>query len=169
MIFTKKLPQITLPLLTILEIDLTFNRKNPFKLLFFRNHNPEGVIGCPYCGKKVKSYKLKQHIQRVKCNLSEEEREVKSDYPCPECGKLFANEENVKKHIVYYHRENQKQNCQLCNFTTKYAYNMRMHMKRVHEHKPFWEHCQYCDQKVSNMKSHIGTYHPELSLVKYPA
>jgi len=147
----------------------THHKQNNIKQHINRNHNPEGVIGCPYCGKKVKSYKLKQHIQRVKCNLSEEEREVKSDYPCPECGKLFANEENVKKHIVYYHRENQKQNCQLCNFTTKYAYNMRMHMKRVHEHKPFWEHCQYCDQKVSNMKSHIGTYHPELSLVKYPA
>ena len=146
--------------------DYTHHKQSNIRHHIDRKHNTESVISCPYCGKRVKAYCLKRHIRLVKCNLSEEEREIKSEYPCPECGKLFANEDNVKKHIVYYHRENQKQHCQLCNFTTKYAYNMRMHMKRVHEHKPFWEQCLYCEQKVSNMKSHISTYHPEISLIK---
>jgi len=146
--------------------DYTHHKQSNIRHHIDRKHNTESVISCPYCGKRVKAYCLKRHIRLVKCNLSEEEREIKSEYPCPECGKLFANEDNVKKHIVYYHRENQKQHCQLCNFTTKYAYNMRMHMKRVHEHKPFWEQCRYCEQKVSNMKSHISTYHPEISLLK---
>jgi len=149
--------------------DYTSHKQSSIKWHINRKHNPEGIIGCPYCGKKVKAYCLKKHLSKVKCHLSEAEREMKTGYPCPECGKLFANEENVKKHIDYYHKENQKQHCPLCNFSTKYAYNMRMHMKRVHENKPFWEQCRFCEQKVSNMKSHISTYHPEVSLaIKEP-
>jgi len=146
--------------------DYTHHKEANVKWHVHRKHNPEGIISCPYCGKQVKGYNLKKHLAKVRCHLSEEERKIKTEHACPECGKLFANEENVKKHINYYHREDQKQHCQLCNFTTKYAYNMRMHMKRVHENKPFWEQCQYCVSKVSNMKSHISTYHPELLLVK---
>ena len=94
-----------------------------------RQHSSNAYVTCPFCNKKIKH--LQDHLMRTKCDKPIEERNanmLKCSFE--NCPRLFNSRIQQLKHEQEFHGEPKQ--CNFCSFKSKYAYNMRQHLKKTH-------------------------------------
>ena len=106
---------------------------------------------CPFSTKYDKN--LKRHVksaheetQAISCELQKHKRQVHAENPTKKVGKIT----NYK--------------CGRCNFSTKYNYNLKIHLNTVHERIHNYS-CAKCDFKTSiknNLKNHVRAVHDKI-------
>ena len=126
---------------------------------------------CQWCGKHVKD--MEQHLQRTQCNIPESERSDKIVVKCDTCLKEFTGRNirdinsKLKRHIQRIHEQVRNVHCDQCSYTTYCKSNLYVHVKRMHEGRPYKEQCPHCPKVVVNLEWHLKTYHPSASSILY--
>ena len=129
------------------------------KMHIRRRHTGKTGVNCPWCGKFVKDLNL--HLARNQCNIPEDERTLERPATCEICKKTVRNDEALRKHMANMHTNVKSFQCDQCNFNTKHAFNLRAHVKRLHEGKPLKEICPKCKKSCINLQWHLDTFHTE--------
>ena len=111
---------------------------------------------CSYCGVSVKN--LKRHLEKVQCNIPEEERTNKDTVQCHICSKTLKKD-SFRIHLKLSHGEGKKFSCDQCGYKTNIKHNLFLHTKRVHEKRALKEPCPQCNKNCVNLEAHIATYH----------
>ena len=126
-----------------------------------RKHEEANVVNCPWCGRLTKD--LDRHLKNNQCNIPEHERTNNNpQYACEHCNKTFKKEVALVRHFKIVHEKIKDFQCDQCNYKTSTGFNLRIHVKRVHERKPLKEMCPHCDKAFIQLDWHIQTYHGEL-------
>ena len=126
-----------------------------------RKHEESNVVNCPWCGRLSKD--LERHLKANQCNIPEHERTIdEPKFACEHCNKLFKKEAALLRHFRIVHEKIKDFQCDQCQYKTSTAFNLRIHVKRVHERKPLKEMCPHCDKAFIQLDWHIETYHGEL-------
>ena len=143
------------------ECDYATDNKRNLENHFKARHTNETVTSCPYCNKIVKT--LANHLDRMKCHLSEEEKQrLAIEVKCEICQKSFPSHLKLRRHVIRMHTDAQFQ-CEICNFQTKHVQNLKQHVRTVHEKKPVKESCPYCNKTCTSLEWHINTFHNSAS------
>ena len=126
-----------------------------------RKHEESNVVNCPWCGRLSKD--LERHLKANQCNIPEHERTIdEPKFACEHCNKMFKKEAALLRHFRIVHEKIKDFQCDQCQYKTSTAFNLRIHVKRVHERKPLKEMCPHCDKAFIQLDWHIETYHGEL-------
>ena len=127
-------------------------------------HEEANPVNCPWCGTYVKC--LERHLRRTECNIPENERKEVKTTSCDICLKKFTNKCNsninlaLERHKKTVHEKIKDVHCERCDYKTYTKNNLYVHVKRMHEGRPYREQCPKCPKMVVNIEWHIRTYHP---------
>ena len=124
-------------------------------------HEEANPVHCPWCGIYVKC--LDRHLKRNECNVPENERKKRKTISCDICLKKFTSYNSVnvlERHKKRVHEKIKDVHCERCDYKTYSKNNLYVHVKRMHEGRPYREQCPKCPKLVVNMEWHIKTYHP---------
>ena len=117
---------------------------------------------CDKCDKVLSSHdKLLRHIKSV--------HEIRRDYECDLCGKKLSLKENLKTHMIKIHKQvfeklkprQLEKKCNQCNKEFASPFNLRLHVKNVHDKRRDYE-CCLCGKKLTtktNLKKHNLIFH----------
>ena len=81
-------------------------------------------------------------------------------YNCPECGKFFTQERNMKMHVRVIHSRETTLSCDQCDYTTLWKDSMHQHIRTKHEGVTY--DCQICLKALSSqrqLQKHIEVVH----------
>ena len=84
--------------------------------------NYNKAVMCHLCSKVVTCGQLEYHLR-----IHSGER----PFSCDQCGMTFRGKAQLRAHFVS-HSDVKDQVCSICDFATKYYYNLRAHMKKIH-------------------------------------
>ena len=127
-------------------------------------HEEANPVNCPWCGNYVKC--LERHLRRTECNIPENERKEVKTTSCDICLKKFTSKctsninLSLEKHKKTVHEKIKDVHCERCDYKTYTKNNLYVHVKRMHEGRPYREQCPKCPKMVVNIEWHIRTYHP---------
>ena len=107
---------------------------------------------CSFCDTKFKSWhKMDRHIKEVHTR----ETQVR----CPQCDKVFSREEHMRSHMRNVHLDKtEKFQCDICQASFDYKYNLKRHVKQVHENFSF--KCQECSAAYTQkykLEKHVAS------------
>ena len=121
---------------------------------------------CDFCDKTFsRPDNVSRHIKAV--------HEGKKPFPCEECDKTFAEKRSLNHHMLSFHEEkmplsqlkslkesmsNRKWlSCDYCEFTTVKSYNLKIHIKAVHDgNKPY--ECETCEETFARKDTLLKHY-----------
>ena len=126
-----------------------------------RVHEAAQVVNCPWCGRVTKD--LERHLHNNQCNVPEHEKTKLPRISCHSCSKTFVKDVNLKRHNKIVHEKKKPYRCSYCVYKTSTGFNLRMHVKRIHERRPLKEICPFCYQPCIALEWHIKTYHAEVA------
>ena len=125
------------------------------------------LVNCPSCGKETRD--LRTHLYASQCHIPEKER-VKVVVKCDTCFKEFSHRSAthanliLKRHIKNIHEQVRDVHCDQCSYKTYTKCNLYVHVKRMHEGRPYKEQCPHCPKVVVNLEWHIKRNHPTNSI-----
>ena len=135
--------------------DKTFNNIRTYRHHMNKNHNNVQTFTCDECGfSTIHSYSLKLHLESH--NLT---KESIKNYPCPDCEKTFKSSKRLYAHNRLVHQMQNILMCSECDYTCKTKSNLRTHMTRHSDERPF--SCSYCDLKFKT--NHTRNKHMKVS------
>ncbi|XP_062981366.1 GDNF-inducible zinc finger protein 1-like isoform X2 [Elgaria multicarinata webbii] len=82
-------------------------------------------------------------------------------YNCSVCDQLFPNCQNLRRHRLAVHNNEQRFPCVLCDKKFKRQKDLNDHTRRVHAKKQNPQRCPYCDKVISSkcgLTVHIRTH-----------
>ena len=134
-----------------------YKTRNPgtLKLHHKLRHTEESKLSCMFCGKVVKD--LQRHLKVTLCGKDKDESRK---LQCQKCSSQFKLK-HLKNHMKIIHEEIKDNMCPHCSYATYSSYNLRLHVKRVHEKAEMLEQCPYCEKRSGHLKWHLDTYHSE--------
>jgi len=115
---------------------------------------------CDLCGKVVKE--LKHHKARG-CPFGKK----KTRHQCTHCDKTFALKDGLNRHVRSVHFQLKDKQCPHCKYKTSEAFNLRLHIARVHEGRKTSAQCPVCDKKVVSLQWHLQQYHKTQDVSAY--
>ncbi|XP_065370531.1 transcription factor grauzone-like isoform X2 [Calliphora vicina] len=136
----------------------TFSSKASFEHHMVAKHVPreEFKFECPECKKKWPSKaKLRKHMY---CHDTNRQK------ICDQCGKTFACNSSMRKHVDAEHSEvkPEPEQCKICNTWYRNMSGLRTHMKFMHENIGGEHRCQICNKVSTNaraLRRHIYLNH----------
>lgn len=137
-----------------------FDLKGKLKSHIFKLHSANGSKVCHICAKTVKN--LKSHVRDVH---TREDDQMKEDFTCPQCDKIFKNKKYLTSHISTAHSDESKAMvCPYCSKECKNKAYYNKHVQRVHgtEENVKCEECEECGKVFPNkayLRTHINTVH----------
>ena len=131
--------------------DYTNKQKSQTKNHIVRVHRSNGE-SCETCGKLVKD--LKRHKRRG-CITSVK---LPGHILCKQCDKTFRNKNHLRNHMKI-HLNIRDNVCSQCTYSTTSGFNLKIHIKRVHQNLPLHSECPHCMRKVFDIEKHIQNFH----------
>ena len=125
------------------------------------------LVTCPSCGKETRD--LRTHLNASQCHIPEKER-VKVVVKCDTCFMEFSHRSakvancKLKRHIKHIHEQVRDVHCDQCSYKTYTKCNLYVHVKRMHEGRPYKEQCPHCPKVVVNLEWHIKWNHQTNSI-----
>ena len=99
-----------------------------------------------------------------KASISKEMKvKSKSKFLCKECGSLFQNAFNLKKHVDNVHFKIKAYSCDQCEYKNAKKNNVTRHIASVHKKEKPYE-CSICQSKfkrLDNLVKHVKKYHKD--------
>ena len=138
-----------------------FPTKQDLQRHISRVHEAAQVVNCPWCGRVTKD--LERHLHNNQCNVPEHEKTKLPRISCHSCSKTFVKNVSLKRHIEIVHEKKKTFRCSYCAYKSSTGFNLRIHVKRVHERRPLKEICPFCYQPCIALEWHIKTYHAEVA------
>ena len=164
--------------LELLSCHLCGYRTGKKELLKFHvnTHSDQRTCLCDECGKGFKNMKqLRNHkvscyyywlnvlnnlINNVLCtfvswqelhsvNKGSSEQQLKNK--CPDCGQILSSSRLLRAHRNAVHLKMRSHLCNYCGYNTTSQSNLRIHLRRHTEEKPF--SCDSCDYRTSDHNS----------------
>merc|ERR1711915_1153472 len=83
------------------------------------------------------------------------------------CEKTFALKDGLNRHMKAIHFQLKDKFCPHCKYRTSEAFNLRMHIARVHEGRKTSIQCPHCDKVVVNLTWHLQQYHKAQDVSAY--
>ena len=106
---------------------------------------------CPVCSRSVKY--LNNHLKRGNCFKTE------GTFPCDLCGKVFKDHYKVKRHVKQIHMKIKDYICDMCDYRTYTAFNLKIHKAKMHTKESLEVFCEICNKKTMSIEHHKKTFH----------
>ena len=140
-------------------------KKYSLKSHIERQHTLDDVCPCPFCGKLYPNrLKLNNHTMTCVANKGRNEE----NFECPKCGKAFNKMKDLSKHVRRKHDNEKNHACDQCGKRFCEINRLRAHIIAIHDKlKPFiCDLCGFKTAKHSNLNIHRQKSHtkPFLSL-----
>ena len=104
------------------QCDYRTNISWDVKAHYERNHTDTYLNPCEFCGNIFKD--LKRHSCLAKGRI-----------PCTKCDKTFPHTNEMKLHIKRIHENVKNKACEQCSYRTYSGFNLRLHVKKMHNSK----------------------------------
>ena len=99
------------------------------------NKKPKKICQCEECGFLAKnSHTLKQHMETIHGKLSEN-KDTKSEHPCPHCSMIFVNYSTMRSHKLAKH-SGRTYSCTFCENSFQYKQALQRHLITHSNSKP---------------------------------
>jgi len=137
------------------KCEFTTNTKDKLKIHMRRTHL-NTLKTCPVCKKQVRM--LKRHWEVTKCGG----KVTPGVFTCDICNKQMTTAIGLKKHKKVIHMKTKDKHCQLCSYATYSAFNLRLHVTKVHTKKAMQTTCSVCSIRTYSIDWHMKTYHDDV-------
>ena len=139
-----------------------------------------GLYQCYKCDKQFRSNTkntpstLKRHYHKThndtvfncnKCNFSTKDNYEARNHchnKCKKCKKDFESKYRFESHL----KENHQHLCDKCDDAFVFIYELKLHMKIIHEGEEKKYKCEICNKKVLDLKAHLKLQHDILPAPK---
>nr|CAH0105504.1 unnamed protein product [Daphnia galeata] len=130
--------------------DETVHAEQGKKVLKFHvnTHSDQPTCLCDECGKGFKNMKqLRNHnLELHSVNKGSSEQQLKNK--CPDCGQVLSSSRLLRARRNAVHLKMRSHLCNYCGYNTTSQSNLRIHLRRQTEEKPFA--CDSCDYRTSD-------------------
>ena len=116
-------------------------------------------VSCSQCSRVFRN-KKKLHEHKI---IAHEEKTIM----CQNCGKTFARQYHLRRHIRFTHDVQKNVPCPHCNLVLFNEISLYKHKRIMHREKRF--PCQYCSNYFATkeeLKGHHTNIHPEITIFK---
>ena len=124
------------------QCNKSFTQESNLKVHINAIHLKLEPYECDQCKKSfAHKHYLQQHVNLVHVRL----------YECEQCKKSFSDKRRLEQHAKKVHM-----NCTVCDFTSVFEKNLKIHLKTVHQ-KARTHKCDQCKKSFS-LKRHLNTH-----------
>ena len=120
-------------------------------------------IECPYCQRRVRTYRLKGHIFHVHKEKRSLHPEMVARFVCDNCDdKVFFSKSKLVQHQVYRHSVSVK--CEICAKAFLNRVTLKGHMENIHSDLKQSFVCELCSKEFGAkgyLRNHIKGHHKQ--------